>query len=103
MKAKERNKISSGIYWLMNKLGNSGWFKEIPITEIDQLIRSHGYRLVNEDLTDLSCLLCGREGHTVFQIAPINVDKFCKPGLALSWYKSDGKKTFPYDVVAYLT
>lgn len=103
MKAKERNKIGKAINSLMTSIGNSGWFKDIPINEIDTILKLYGYRLVNEDLTDLECLLCGKEGHAIFQIAPININKFCKYGLSMSWYKSDGKKHYPYDVVAYLT
>jgi len=103
MKAKERNKIGKAINSLMSSIGNGGWFKDIPISEIDTILKLYGYRLVNEDLTNLECLLCGREGNAIFQIAPINIDEFCKYQLSMSWYKSDGKKQYPYDVVAYLT
>lgn len=103
MKARQRNQIAKAVSSFMSSNSQSGWFKDIPLDQIDVVLRLMGFRLVNEDGSDLECLLCGKEGRATFNISPINADEICKSGLAVSWYKSEGKKSFPYDVVAYLT
>ena len=103
MNAKIRNKISKAITNFMLGKSHQGWFNDIPLSEIDVILRLFGFRLVNEDLTDLECLLCGRDGRAFFGICPINEDSLCKYGLNVTWYKSDNKSSYPYDVVAYLT
>ena len=94
----ELNKIAKAISSFMTSNSQSGWFKDIPISEIDTILRLMGFRLVNEDGTDLECLFCGREGRSILNIAPINDNEIIKYGLALSWYKTEAKKQYQYDI-----
>jgi len=87
----------------MDSTGVGGWFEDIPLDQINTILKLYGYRLVNEDMSDLEVLLCGTEGRAEFGIAPINQDIFSGTILLLTWYKSTHKRARPYDVVCYMS
>ena len=79
---------------------------KIPLNDIDKMLRQYGYLLVNEDGTEWSGFLTGREGR-----ANIDIGVFSSPKdgmypmvgnamLVLTWHKF---ATGRWEVVAYIS
>lgn len=87
-----------------NKLYNMGsYHPAIPLSDIDNVLKAHGYELVDEDGMPLSCLLCGENSHCTFDIGAIAGDVYPRVKadycLQLSWYKMPSGR---YEIVAYV-
>lgn len=71
----------------------------VPITEIDQVLRDSEMKLIQEDGTDWSGFLCGRQGGCHIQVASMDGTPY--PNLlCLQWYK-DQSTTF--EINCYLS
>jgi hypothetical protein len=70
------------------------YFPEIPLDVIFYIVRYHSGRVVQEDGTDWSGLLCGDDGSANFQIAGYRF------WLYLTWHKMQSGN---YEIVAYVS
>ena len=79
---------------------------EIPLAEIDSILRAEGYLLCCEDGTEWEGFLCGREGRAMIDFGNIESENegsfelVDNSALVLTWFKFD---TGRYDVVCYLS
>jgi len=108
--AKQKAPVAKELYALMKPT----YFTDIPLEEIEDLLRAYGLVLLQEDGTPLSCLLCGESGEAVFEyghawsVTPhsgtledfLTYTPFENTALRLTWYKMASKR---YECLAYLT
>lgn len=67
---------------------------EIPLDDIFAIVRYHAGRIVQEDGTEWSGILCGDDGSARFEIAGKNFPLF------LTWHKMNSGN---YEIVAYVS
>lgn len=91
MKAAERNKIARKI---ANWIRGDNVYQARPLVafdKADEILREHGYRLVQEDGTDWSGMLVGREGRMTVAVAPVDAEddpaNAVDNVLVFEWYK----------------
>lgn len=94
-----RGQVSKAIY---SKLDGQQYFDSAtyPLSVSDECLREHGYRLIDEDGSDLGVILCGDNGRGVFDIGLLDGGKVENVAVLLSWYKMPSGR---YEVVSYLT
>jgi hypothetical protein len=87
------------------------YHNEIPLKDIFNVLSKHGVVPLQEDNTEWSGLLIGREGHTNFPIAPFGTRSpekefehsykpFKNANLSLSWYKLESGR---YEVLSHVS
>ena len=91
MKALVRRKIGNKLYEV-----TKGYHDLIPLNDINNVLKEHGYQLLQEDKTPWSGFLCGADSNCLFDIGD---DKGSR--LWLSWYKMP--RSGRYEIVCYLT
>lgn len=100
LNAKTRKALNNVIHGI-----TLGYRNSVPLDLIDDALRSKGYRLIQEDDTDWSGILCGADGHCWIAMAQANADgswreRVNNSGLALSWHKMPSGR---WETVAYLS
>ena len=85
---KQRTRIGKALYEI-SKVRH----KFIPITDIDKVLRDNGVKLVQEDGTDWSGIICGRIGRCLIGIAHLDGGT-ASSSLVLEWHKDDHQTTF---------
>jgi len=93
--ASVRRSINDRIYAITAKK----YHDSIPLKGIDDILRSEGYWLIQEDGQPWSGLLCGREANVTFDINGID-GKIQNSMLILTWYKMPSGR---YEIVSYLS
>jgi len=100
--ANVRKRLNNRIVDIIKPLQN-----EIPLSDIDDALRSEGCLLIQEDGTPWSGFLTGREGRTTIEVASINSKNnqnmyvpFVNTMLVLYWHKMDSGR---YETIAYLS
>jgi hypothetical protein len=80
---------------------------DIPLSDIAAVLRQNGLVLLQEDDTEWSGILTGRDGNILIPLATTNQQdsegrylEHLNHGLSLSWHKYD---TGRYDVTAYVS
>lgn len=104
VRARVRKEISEAL--------SESYYKEIPIQEIDDVLRKHGYLLIQEDYTPWNGMLVGTNAMAFFRIGQIEgavetqyskeklYPQVSNTGIQMTWYKMPSGK---YEIVAYLT
>jgi len=81
--------------------------EDIPLQQIDLLLRNKGFLLIQEDGTPWSGFLTGREGRAAIDIGLLSTgqdgvfQEVTNSNLVLTWHKMDVSGN--YEVVAYLS
>jgi hypothetical protein len=94
MNMREKNKINRDLGKVLKPI----YFDQIPLGDIFDTIKSHGYVVVDEAGEPWSGFICGREGRATFDIVSQN-GVASKYGLQLSWYKMPSGR---YEVISYV-
>ena len=104
--AKNRKQVGNAIHSLLK----ANYFPTIPLDEIRATLAYHNIVLLQEDNTEWSGFLLGRNEHVLFRLGHVssvqemNGLKFYEPlanvGFSLSWYKDDSRKNI--EVVGYV-
>ena len=93
-----QKKVAGERLW---KLCYNRYHESIPLTEIDNILRDNGLKLVQEDGSDWSGFLCGEDGSCTIDLATagtnIPVKNFM---LVLQWHKMPSGR---YEVNTYLS
>jgi len=94
----------------VNKAVSKNYYDEIPLTDIDNALRSEGYLLLQEDNTAWSGFLTGDDSGSTFTIGKLankvklhGKDTYSEvenSGLRMTWYKMSSGK---YEIVKYVT
>ena len=95
MITKEKNKINREI----GKVVKPIYFDEIPLGQMFDIIKDHGYQVVDEAGEPWSGFLCGREGTFWADIMSLTTQKLSKYRLILQWYKMPSGR---YEVISYV-
>jgi hypothetical protein len=93
---KQRTRIGKALYEI-SRVRHSF----IPITEIDKVLRDNGLKLIQEDGTDWSGMLCGNQSQCLIDVADLDGVQ-TKSVLALQWYKSESHIK-SYEINCYLS
>jgi hypothetical protein len=78
---------------------------EIPLADLDDILREFGYLLIDEDGTPWAGFLLGADAHATFDIGVLETEtdglyaKIINTNLWMSWYRFH---TGRYEIVAYL-
>lgn len=98
-----RNKINGRVA----KVANGSPRRDIPLSDIDDILRDFGYLLVSEDGTPWSGFLTGREGRANIEIGILGTqdenrihEMVSNAMLVLTWHKFH---TGRYEVIAYVS
>lgn len=90
-----------------DKMTRNTYFREIPLNQIEKILRKYYIILLQEDYTEWSGWLTGSEGRTTFEVGDVNTKEgqFYTPydntKLILTWYQmSDNGR---YEIVCYLS
>jgi hypothetical protein len=75
------------------------YFDHIPLFTIDNILKSQGYWLIQEDGEPWSGFLCGENVNVTFDIGGV-LGKVRNAVLVLSWYKMESGR---YEIVAYVS
>ena len=94
MVTKQRKAINREIGVLLKPI----YFDQIPLDDLMDVIKKHGFLVVDEAGDPWQGFLCGREGNAVFDIISIDGKK-AKYCLILQWYKMPSGK---YEIVSYV-
>lgn len=94
MVTKQRKSINREIGSLLKPI----YFDQIPLGDLDTIIRKHGFMVVDEEGSPWSGFLCGREGTAVFDIHSLD-GKLAKYRLVLQWYKMPSGR---YEITSYV-
>lgn len=98
----ERNKIANKLHPITSRFHNY-----IPLKEIQDILSESNLILIQEDNTEWSGLICGREGHTIFDLGiksskdERGVYTTAPNKLYFYWYKFDS--TGRYEINTYLS
>lgn len=102
--ARERKNLNAAIYPHTRGLAD-----HIRIGEIREELRARGFVVLQEDRTELACILCGGDGYTNLEIARVDDEDsegFYSPimnsRLVLSWYRQSAQPE-RYETTAYLS
>ena len=85
------------------------YFDEIPLNEISEVLNSFGIKLLQEDGTEFSGILCGNNSYTTIEIGKDIIEELDNliiyeiiknTFLYISWYKMSSGR---YEIVTYLT
>ncbi len=93
--ANVRRSMNDRIYDLTAKK----YHDSIPLGTIDDILKEHGFQLIQEDGRPWDGFLCGREANVTFDIGVIN-GKVENAMLVLSWYRMPSGR---YEIVSYVS
>lgn len=103
-----RSRINTALRALTNPQNKTMYFNEIPLSDIDNILRKFGYLMVDEDGTAWSGFLTGRSSKVEFGIAPLDSKNGDVDGsyvavrnaeLQLMWDKMDSGR---YSITAWV-
>lgn len=105
IKSLVRNKINKEL----QALGD--YHKGIPLGTIFGILKKYGIMVIQEDGTEWSGFLTGREGRAEFDVADINskedstnqYTRVFDHVLVMTWYKTENRKDRTYEVITYLS
>jgi hypothetical protein len=103
--AKDRKKVNAELH----DLTFNRYFAEIPLEEVMGILSRHGMVIIQEDFTEWSGFLCGREGTALFDLAPCETateaewgtcyKAYHNAGLILQWYQMVSGR---YEMLTYI-
>lgn len=95
--AKDKKKAANAIHALLKPT----YFQEIPLDEIRETLAAHDLILLQEDNTEWSGFLLGRNEHILFRVGhksslqDVNgldsYEPLVNTGFSLSWYKDESR------------
>jgi len=94
MVTKQRKAINREIGKLLKPI----YFNQIPLGDLDDIIRKHGFLIVDEEGNPWSGFLCGRDGTALFDIVSL-AGQMAKYKLVLQWYKMPSGR---YEITSYV-
>jgi hypothetical protein len=95
--AKNKTKIQNGLHRI-----SKTYHSYIPVDEIECVLNSAGYHLIQEDGEPWSGIFCGRNSdcHLQFADAEGNVPKHL---IALQWYLQEKVSSRSYEINCYMS
>lgn len=79
-------KINTKTRKIINGL-NSKYHNAIPLDDAINAAMVSGLQVIDEDGEDWEGFVCGKEGHTTFNMKDVATNKIVNNMLVLSWYK----------------
>lgn len=107
LKAAIRRKINKDLSDLTSPLYKTKYFDKIPLQDIFNILNKYGLIPLQEDNTEWSGLLLGRQAEVNFEISPVDTKNeqdmyipYENTMMRLSWYKMQSGR---YEIVCYLS
>jgi len=101
-----KNKINKEIGALITPKNKTRYFKEVPLQELFNILDHYGIVPLQEDNTEWSGILTGREGRAFLRLAPKDTKedktytRYTNAGMLITWYKIGSGK---YEIVCYIS